>query len=249
MTSLAVFTEHSDLHKRAKQLANHLDLPFCSTLAAYDFLLTLTPDGLSLQKNNEKTKPLYIDFLSGKLTYRTQHATTRNEILIRALGLKKQQHATIIDATAGLGRDSFLLASLGFSVIALERSPIVFSLLNDGIKRGQTDIDTAMILARITWLQTNAIDWLKKSAPVDYIYLDPMFPERKKSALVKKEMRFFHDIIGNDDDAELLLQTAFACATKRVVVKRPTLAGTLGNKQADFSLQGSSSRFDVYLRP
>ncbi len=79
------------------------------------------------------------------------------------------------------------------------------------------------------------------------IYLDPMFPERKKSALSKLDMRIFHDIVGDDQDADTLLKTALSCATKRVVVKRPRLGAVLAGIKPHHSLVGKSSRFDVYI--
>lgn len=58
----------------------------------------------------------------------------------------------------------------------------------------------------------------------DVVYLDPMYPHRQKSALVKKEMRVFQSLVGNDDDADSLLIPAMTIAKRRVVVKRPNYA-------------------------
>jgi 16S rRNA (guanine1516-N2)-methyltransferase len=163
------------------------------------------------------------------------------------MGLKSHSTPKILDATAGLGRDSFILASLGFEITLLERSPIIHALLEDGIKRAGADAETAPIVERMHLIQTDAIHWMQTHAPFDIIYLDPMFPERNKSALVKKEMRIFQDVIGDDADANALLTAALACATKRVVVKRPRLAAYLAELTPSFSQTGSSSRFDIYL--
>lgn len=190
-----------------------------------------------------------VDFLSGKMKYRRQHTSLRREALARALGLKNiMPHPTIIDATAGLARDSFILAALGFEVTLLERSPVIHALITDGMQRALKDPETAPIIARMHLIQADAISWLKNHDPrPDLIYLDPMFPERKKSALPKKNMRIFHEIVGDDLDAAALLETALACAASRVVVKRPRLAATLAGPRPSFSISGSSSRFDVYL--
>jgi len=245
MTTIAVFTAHSALKQAAKRLALQLALPF---QAEADYLLLLTPDYLSLQKTHEKSLPLYIDFSSKRMNYRRENISMRKETLIRALGLKSRTQPRIIDATAGLGRDSFLLASLGFKVQMIERSPIIHALVSDGIKRAWQNPTTASIVARMELIQSNAIIWLQQAAEKpEIIYLDPMFPTRKKSALSKLDMRIFHDIVGDDPDADALLKTALACAAERVVVKRPRLAVELAGIKPDYSLSGSSSRFDIYI--
>jgi 16S rRNA (guanine1516-N2)-methyltransferase len=191
--------------------------------------------------------PLTVDFLSAKFTYRRHHASVRRETLARALGLKNHTTPTIVDATAGLGRDSFMLAALGFPITLLERCPIIQVLLENGMQRAALDPLVAPIIQRMDFMPGDATTHLQQLAPVDLIYLDPMFPARRKSALVKKEMQIFHDVVGTDPDADTLLSLALACATKRVVVKRSRSAGYLGEMTPAFSLQGKSSRFDVYI--
>ncbi len=241
---ISVYTSHSALEPAARQLAQQLQLPFS---AEADYWLLLTPDYLGLQATKEKSLPFYIDFLSGKMQYRRKSASLRREALARALGLKNNTQPTIVDATAGLARDSFILAVLGFEVQLLERSPIIYALVHDALQRAMKNAELAPIVQRMRLIQADAITWLKTAEKPDIIYLDPMFPERKKSALVKKEMRIFHDVIGDDVDADALLQTALACATQRVVVKRPRLAPALAGIKPSYTLSGSSSRFDIYL--
>jgi 16S rRNA (guanine1516-N2)-methyltransferase len=250
MPKIAVFTETLDLKQEATALAQDLLLPVAENPDDYDYLLLLTDKALALKKNDSKTLPLIIDFLSGPMTYRRQHASLRRETLVRALGLKSHSTDTIIDATAGLGRDSFILASLGFQVHLLERSPIIQALLEDAIKRAETHPDVNSIVSRMHLHKIDSIHWMQQLTPdtkPEIIYLDPMFPERAKSAMVKKEMLMFHDVIGEDPDADDLLTLALTCATKRVVVKRPRLAAPLLGKPPSFTMTGSSSRFDIYL--
>lgn len=246
--SIAVYTSVYDLEPEAKQLATSLNLPFTLNKLEYDYLLILTKKYLGLIKTTGKSTPLFVDFLSGKMTYRRQQASLRNEILARALGLNHRESPKIIDATAGLARDSFILASLGFEIQLLERSPIVYTLVQDAIKRASENKHVASIVQRLQLTQADAIYWLKTcSDEIDIIYLDPMFPEREKSALVKKEMQFLQAIVGEDIDTEELLETAIACAKKRVVVKRPRLAAPITGPEPSFNIKGSSSRFDIYL--
>ena len=195
------------------------------------------------------THHLHINFLSGKLLYRLKHASLKKELLARAMGLHPREHPTIIDATAGLGRDSLILASLGFHIILLERSPILHGLLADAIERASEHPALSAAIKRMQLIHADAIDWIPKQSYVDIIYLDPMFPERKKSASVKKEMVILQDLLGKDADADSdqLFNVALTCASRRVVVKRPRLAATLSGRKPDFTLTGKSSRFDIYL--
>jgi 16S rRNA (guanine1516-N2)-methyltransferase len=250
MTTIGVYTEFSECGARAQQLAKELSLPLLAAKTEADYMLVVTPDYIGLQQSGSKSKPLYVDFLSKKMIYRRQHASLKREKIARAMGLKSKNPLTIVDATAGLGRDGFILAALGFEVTLLERSPIVFTLLADGIARAQKDPGTAPIMQRFKLVKTDAFEWMhkhdKRTQP-GIIYLDPMYPSRRKSALVKKEMRIFHDIIGSDEDAGHLLPAALSCATNRVVVKRARFAENLGGLLPDYTQEGSSSRFDVYL--
>jgi 16S rRNA (guanine1516-N2)-methyltransferase len=246
-----------DQLEQGQTLANSLQLPFIAdfqsdTAKEYDYLLLLTPDYLGLQKTTDKKlSPFYIDFLSGKMLYRSQHAGLRKELLARAIGFKPGDHPRIIDTTAGLGRDSFILATLGFEVTMVEQSPILHALLIDGLNRARQNPLTSEIIHRLKLIHADSKEWLTSSQnnpKPDVIYLDPMFPERKKSASVKKEMVILHNVLGkaSDDDAALL-EVALTCAAKRVVVKRPRLAAYLTARVPNFSVTGKNSRFDIYL--
>lgn len=263
---IAVFVSHPELHPQGQALAMRLNLP-CIFEAdeRYDFFLLLTPNFLGLQKTKSPANPLFIDFLSGEMQYRRKHASLRKETLARALGLKTKAPKKIIDATAGLVRDSFILATLGFEVQVIERSPIIHALIEDAIKRATQDSEVGKIVNRMHLVNADATTWLNQyflpsdrddtsqagcaqgdNRP-DIIYLDPMFPPSKKSALSKQNMRIFHEVIGDDVDADLLLTTALTCATQRVVVKRPRLAQPLAGIKPTLSMEGSSNRFDIYL--
>jgi len=252
VANIAVFPALPSLEESAMTLAQQLNLPLTLSLqAAYDYLLIMTPDYIGLQKREGLSLPLYVDFLSGKKNYRSQHTSLKNEALAKAMGLKGKTNPEIVDATGGLAGDAFTLAALGFAVTLLERSSIIYALVADGIQRAQKDSRTASSVNRLHLVHADAISWLqqlKADERPEIIYLDPMFPERKKSALPRQEMLILHDIVGEDSDADELLKVALACATRRVVVKRPRLATLLVVDPApSFSLLGSSSRFDVYV--
>lgn len=187
-----------------------------------------------------------IDFLSGKNAYRQQQLSIKKELIARACGLKQGQRPVIYDVTGGLGRDSFMLARLGCQVTCIERHPEIAAALDDAFLRAKQafpDLD-------VTFIHADAIDILKALAKANYpdvIYLDPMFPERKKSALVKQEMRELRELVGDDDDAVDLFELALTKAKQRVVVKRSRLAPQLSDAAPDIQYKGQSSRFDVYL--
>jgi len=249
MLSLAVTCTTIELQNKARELAKKLHLPFLihtqnEELSKYDYLLTYTETFLELRKSNSIF--FHIDFLSGKIKYRSKQAGLRKELLARAIGFHPRENPNIIDATAGLGLDSFILASLGFEITLLERSPIMHALLSDALYRAKTCIQVAPIIKRMHLINADAREWLQNKS-CDIILLDPMFPERKKSSLVKKEMVIMQDLLGKDEDSNSLFQLALTCATHRVVVKRPRLAANIADFAPNFSHIGKSNRFDVYL--
>lgn len=216
--------------------------------ASADYLLVQTPNGLALSLPETTLKPFVIDFTEGSWLYRLKHASLRKEAIARAMGIHPDKHPELIDATAGLGRDSFLLASLGFHVTLLERSPIVHALLADALNRARLNVKLAPMVDRMQLHCVDACDFLARQQ-CDIVYLDPMFPARAKSAQVKKEMVILQNLLGKAADTEALFAAALTCATRRIVVKRPRLATGLTDLEPSFSLTGKSSRFDVYLKP
>jgi len=168
----------------------------------------------------------------------------------RAIGLKGGVALPhVVDATAGLGRDAFVFATLGCRVTLIERSPVAAALLDDALERASVSLDIMDIAARMTLVHANAIEWLnqtEREAAPDVVYLDPMFPETGKSAAAKKDMQAFQQIIGDDPDSSALLAAALGAARARVVVKRPRLGVTIAGIQPSAQHQGKSTRFDIY---
>ena len=250
-----------DYQQAAQQLASSLQLDAFviannerKTLLAWaeKGKLAILCDGqLSLQP---LTKPLphavAVDWANKSLLWRLQHGGGRSELIAKACGIKKDFLPTIVDATAGFGKDSLLLASLGCTVTLLERSPLVAAMLADGWQRAQYEPYLRSILPRMTIHHGDAKAHLL-ALPVDQrpdvVYLDPMFPDRGNSAKVKKDMQAFHVAVGADDDADALLAPALFAAKKRVVVKRPRHADHLAGQKPSLIYEGESSRFDVYL--
>lgn len=228
------------------------------SLAIGQFVLVLDEKGLSLAYTGRKQPGnIRVDFVSGSANHRRQFGGGKSQMIAKAIGLKGSYKPTVLDLTAGLGQDGFVLACLGCTMSLVERSPIVHALLNDGLQRGLRQLDDnelSSVLQRMALHHANSIDFLDAlSEPVDVIYLDPMFPSRDKSAKVKKEMQAFHEIVGQDDDAGVLLGKALNRAKYRVVVKRPRIAPALHEQYPDCSLSapslaltGKTSRYDIY---
>jgi 16S rRNA (guanine1516-N2)-methyltransferase len=167
--------------------------------------------------------------------------------LAQALGRKTR---TVVDATTGWGQDSLHIFRMGYDLLCIERSPVMVELLTDGFNRlAQLDWMQRLNLEPPRLLQGNAIDLLAdlESQP-DCIYLDPMFPpKRKKSALAKKSMMVLRDLLGDDQDKEQLFEVALKATGKRIVVKSPDYAESLGGKPSQI-FQGKLLRYDVYLK-
>lgn len=214
-----------------------------------DWYLCWADDQLVLRHANlPKQGDILVDFASGAASYRRQFGGGKDEAIAKACGLNKKRDLQIIDATAGLGRDALVLASLGAQVTLVERNPMVAALLYDGLKRASLVANTAELAGRMQLYFSPALTALTELPAADVVYLDPMFPPREKSALVKKEMRAFHDVVGSDTDADALLAPALSLARYRVVVKRPGYAQVLAGAEPQLVVKGKNNRFDVYIK-
>ena len=233
---------------RAEALARALGLELAETDPAPDtWHLAVTPERLELRQCGPKAPgPVFVDLAGGRLGYRGPRVSARKEPLARAVGIKGGHRPHVVDATAGLGRDAFILALLGCKVTLLERHPVIAALLADGLDRATREPELAEAAGRMNLVRGDATHWLADH-PCDVVTLDPMYPHRDKSALVKKEMRAFRAVVGDDEDAAQVLEAFLQAARERVVVKRPVRAEPLGGQAPDFQIPGSSTRFDVYL--
>ncbi|MCK4864189.1 MAG: class I SAM-dependent methyltransferase [Gammaproteobacteria bacterium] len=212
--------------------------------------------------DSEKNICIHIDFLSGNLAHRQQFGGGRSQSIAKAIGLKQgTPPPTVLDATAGLAKDAYVLACLGCSMTLLERSPILVELIRDAIERAKKDehfksiIDTGFEL-----IEDSSIHYLNSLADTinpdiacsdiiypDVIYLDPMYPDRKKSASVKKNMQILQTLLGKDEDTQELLDAALKVAKKRVVVKRPKGSARLSDIKPTYQVSSKNTRYDIYI--
>ncbi len=191
---------------------------------------------------------LEVDFLGGAVAHRFRFGGGRGQALARAVGMKTDKSPKIVDATAGLGRDAFLLASLGAEVTLIERSKKMYQLLEQGLERARAaGGDLAATISRMTLVFGDARVLLPALAPA-IVLVDPMHPERSGSALVKKQLRQVREIVGTDEDAAQLMQVALACASQRVVLKWPQKAAPMqGLPAPSHQITGKSTRYDVFM--
>lgn len=230
----------------AARWAERLGLPLGGEA---DFALQLGEQGLQLAELGPQAPgPVRVDFVEGAAAHRRLYGGGSGQMIAKAVGLQSGVRPRVLDATAGLGRDAFVLACLGCEMTLIERQPLIGALLEDGLARAAGDPEVGPVAARMRLLRGNATelmgDW--QDEPPQVIYLDPMFPHRDKSALVKKEMRLFRPLVGDDLDAPALLEAALALASHRVVVKRPRKAPIIEGPKPGYSLEGKSSRYDIY---
>lgn len=217
------------------------------------FQLWLTDGVLALHwlQSPQKMSPLVVDFHQGKAAYRAQNTQLKNEAIAKAVGVSGQFKPSVVDGTAGLGRDAFVLAGLGCNVQLIERHPVVAALLDNGLHRARQEGDfIGDTCQRMQLIGTdNLFTGNGYTQEPDVVYLDPMYPKTgKQKAQVKKDMQMFQQLVGSDEDADTLLEPAIALAKYRVVVKRPNSAPFLAGREPNSQIKSKKHRFDVYIK-
>ena len=243
----------SDASVRAQEFADRHSLSFYSNEQISDrpqipYILQYSGSSVSLvQTGKGAPGPISASFLVGKNAHRRQFGGGKGQLIAKAVGLSAGITPHVVDATAGLGRDAFVLASLGCRVTMLERSPVASELLRYALaEAAQSDIEE--IASRMVLEECDGAAWLcsQQLSVADVIYLDPMYPASEKSAKVKKEMRAFHDLVGESSGDEALLAAAMEKARCRVVVKRPRKGRAIDGVKPSYELAGKSCRYDIY---
>ncbi len=191
---------------------------------------------------------LKCSFIEGPILHRLKYGKGRGQNLAKAVGMKFNKNRNIIDATAGLGYDSFILASLGAKVTLIERSQKMHKLLQNGINEGISfGGEIEKIINRMELLFGDSKDILPKLTP-EVIMIDTMYKDRKKTALVKNNMRLVREIVGPDSDYIELLKVALNCAKNRVVLKQPRYAEPIKDiKKCSHQIIGKTIRYDIFM--
>lgn len=265
------YTELLQLAKEgAKLIAKHGVQSFnTSSYSSYygldDALISFDKEGAGLTLLNQiKMKPLLLDFELLSYRQRLLRGGRQKEPVARAVMNGLEDGALVFDATAGLGRESMILAHAGAKVVSFERQLPIWIILNDALKRAQgsrffpftlpvlspigTIKDYSLALAGTDNHSLTLANDLNNARP-EVIYYDPMFPERENSAQVKKDMFVFQQVIGEDKDIIEFLELALELAVKRVVLKRPSYAPPLAvaGLERSYFVDGGQCRFDCYV--
>jgi 16S rRNA (guanine1516-N2)-methyltransferase len=203
-------------------------------------------NGLSLVGNGQTLRG---DFT--KMLPRIRRGNLQSELLVKAAKIKGFDGVTtVMDCTAGLGEDSILLAAAGFNVKMYERDAIIAALLRDSLQRAAEIDELKPIVARMELHEEDSLVALSGliEAP-EVIYLDPMFPSRQKSALVKKKFQMLHHLEQPCENGDEFLQAALACKPRKIVIKRPLKGEFLGGRKPDYSINGKTIRYDCIVIP
>jgi 16S rRNA (guanine1516-N2)-methyltransferase len=254
-TSVSSTIKSTTFLQKAENLSRKLQLPYCASpaLAITEFILCYSEKGLELLSydtvKNKTINLLFVDFINGKEGYRRINNATIKQPLAKSVGIKPGIRPTVFDATAGLGGDAFVLATLGCRVSLCERNPVMAALLEDGLDRSLANDDTNNIVQNFLHLiKSSSISYEASNfQSYDTVYLDPMYPHDTKSALNKMSMRVIRSLVGDDIDSWQLMDRAKLLAKKRIVIKRPRLAPPLTDDKISYQVKMKSSRYDIYI--
>ncbi len=217
-----------------------------SVAASAGLELVDAPEGLTLTDGKLE---LRADFR--RMLPRLKPGRLKAELLVRAARMRGVAEPVAVDATAGFGEDSFLLAAAGFTCELYERDPVIAALLADALERARVDDDLAPVAERMRFVAGDSLAGMHARAAAgehaDVIYLDPMFPERTKSAAVKKKFQLLHHLERPCDDEYELLEAARACSPKKIVIKRPVKGPYLAEARPSYQLKGKAVRYDVIV--
>lgn len=213
-------------------------LPDGLDLLETDAGLTLAGDGMTLRADFSEMIP------------RIKQGRLQQELLVRAAKIKGVEAPLAVDATAGFGQDSMLLAAAGFRVLLFERNPVIAALLRDALRRAADVPELAEAVARMQFVEGDSVAALSEITETpDVVYLDPMFPARTKSAAVKKKFQLLHHLEQPCEDPNAMLQAALAAHPRKVVIKRPPKGPYLAGAKPSYSLTGKAVRYDVIVPP
>ncbi|MFL2646394.1 MAG: class I SAM-dependent methyltransferase [Dehalococcoidia bacterium] len=250
--SIYPFENTINIKNRVKKLSERLNLPIIHSMnVSNEFILVVHDNRVELFNNTKKMSPLTVDFSSRKFLNRISQPS-KNTLIGRAIGIGKSENF-IVDLTAGLGRDTVQMACMGHRVVAIERDPIVFTLLEDGVERARTEnFLSEDIIERISIKFGDSFSYLADMSNIPSIaYIDPMYSIQRKSALPNYEMQILNSLIGPGDEFEIsrLINSALIQGIPKVVVKRskniPRIK-PLQDRAPNFSIIGTTICFDIY---
>ncbi len=237
-----LFCEEKDCKEKAAVIADRLNIELRDR-GDDDIHLSYNEKGLSLKGGSLTFRG---DFSA--MSARLRQSNLEHEMLVKAARLKDHKDAPrLLDATAGMGEDSLILAASGFLVDMYEQNEIIAELLRDAMDRALTDSMLKDIVSRMTLHVGDSIKAMEEGATADVILLDPMFPERSKSGLIKKKFQLLQKLESPCNNGDELLDAAIKACPKKIVIKRPAKGEKLGNINVDYSYPGKAIRYDCIV--
>jgi len=251
-STVTVFCNDENRIEQAKSFAQQHGFSFASQLpVATSVCFDLSLDTPRLCDNHLK-ECIHIDFTTGGLAHRLKFGGGKGQTIAKAIGITSKNKPHVMDATAGLGRDALVLANLGCKLTLVEQSPVLAFMLTTACQQAtDNELFQQATAAGFEVFNADALRFIqqKKIATADVVYLDPMYPENKKSALVKKDMQILQKMLGHstEEDITHLLKAALGFAQQRVVVKRPKSASPIDGPAPTLSLSSKKTRYDIYV--
>ena len=227
----------------AAALAKHIGAPLCDT-PGEALTLRIDGDGLSLCGCGMTFRGDFTQML-----HRITHGRLPHEMLAR-LSKTHVPHPTAVDATAGMGEDSLLLAACGYEVTLYEQNPVIAALLQDALHRAKSHPVLRPIVERMHPVEGDSTLWMPKmsDAPT-LVYLDPMFPARQKSGLIHKKLQLIQKLEQPCAEESALLEAALAAHAQKILIKRPLKGAPLAGKTPHYSVKGKAIRYDCFHFP
>lgn len=239
---LVINIKNEERREEALALAKVLDAPITKS-AGEELTVIFDEEGVSLSGYGMS---YMCDF--DKMIRRINKKGLHHEMLVRVAKTKATEPRAI-DATAGMGEDSIVLAAYGYDVTMFEQNPVVATLLKDGLRRASLNPELAEIAGRMHLIEGDSVKLMDKAGEVDLIYLDPMFPERQKSSLVNKKLQLIQKLEQPCSEETALFEAALAIRPSKIVVKRPLKGSYLADKKPSHSIKGKAIRYDCFVFP
>ncbi len=248
MKDMIVYVEEGGDLTEARLLADKLNVPLILSdpfqEEREDLILRFHKDGLSLCGEGLE--------MQGDLTHmipRLKKNNLQREFLVKASRMKHpEEHPVAVDATAGMGEDSLLLAAAGYQVVLYELNPVIAAMLKDSLRRASSVPELKEAVSRMHVREGDSIEGLSGlDTPPDLVLLDPMFPERKKSGLIKKKFQLLQKLERPCSDEEKLFDAAWNAGPRRLVIKRPLKGPYLAGVKPDYSISGKAIRYDCFV--
>lgn len=241
MKEIVIWPKNNDM-VRAKSLAQKLNIDIVQEIKEQTMVLCIDDDGLSLLKDGMTIRGDFAHMIK-----RIQNIN--HEMLVKAAKIKDLGEKPVaIDATAGLGEDSILLAAAGYYVKMYERDNIIAVLLEDALDRASGIPELAQTVNRMELVYGDSIEAMENcSYSPDLIYLDPMFPARTKSGLIKKKFQLLQQLESPCEEGDRLLNAAKAAKPKKIVIKRPLKGEFLAGVKPNHSIEGKAIRYDCLV--